>query len=302
MINDVLHDKTIIVAGGDLRQISLARLFSKHNQVYCLGLEQSPVGNNTPNLAKAQVDDLILQGVHADYIVFPMPMSIDNNTVNAPFSAKPLLIDDVLALAKDSVYIYGGKISDTIKVHLEDREYWYLDYLDREDFAVRNAIPTAEGAIQIAMEELPTTIFGMNCLVVGFGRISKALIPRMVALGADVTVSARKAHDFAWIESMGCKAVHTRDLKAVISGKLLIINTVPATVFTSEELSRTDESALIIDLASKPGGIDFTAANLLGLKTIWALSLPGKVAPVSAGGIIYDTINSVEQERSYANE
>ena len=55
-------------------------------------------------------------------------------------------------------------------------------------------------------------------------------------------------------------------------------------------LEQLQPECLIIDLASRPGGVDFEAAGELGLKTIWALSLPGKVAPITAGGIIRDTV------------
>lgn len=298
MNDDMLKNKTIIVAGGDMRQANVAKLFAKSNTVYCLGLELC----YGIHCEKRTVDQLILSGVSADYIIFPMPVSIDNNTVNCPFSNTPLLIDDVLSLAKDTTCVYGGKISQDIKQHLENKKLWYLDYLEKEELAVLNAVPTAEGAIQIAMEEMPTTIYGSNCLVVGFGRISKVLIPRLVSLGANVTASARKYSDLAWIEILGCKAVHTRNLKSAMHEKQLIINTVPATVLTDEELSAAEENALIIDLASKPGGIDFKTANRLGLKTIWALSLPGKVAPITAGEIIYNTIKNIELERSYSDE
>lgn len=298
MSNDMLKNKIIIVAGGDMRQANVAKQFAKDNTVYCIGLELS-YGIHED---KRTVDQLILSGVTADYIIFPMPVSIDNNTVNCPFSNTPLLIDDVLSLANENTYIYGGKISSDIKQHLENKKLWYLDYLEKEELAVLNAVPTAEGAIQIAMEEMATTIYGTNCLVVGFGRISKVLIPRLLALGAKVTVSARKYSDLAWIEVLGCEAVHTRDLKLAMGGKQLIINTVPATVLTDTQLSQAEDNALIIDLASKPGGIDFKTANKLGLKTIWALSLPGKVAPITAGEIIYNTIKNIELERSYSDE
>lgn len=294
----MLEDKIIIVAGGDLRQVAVAKSFAKNNIVYCLGLEQS----SGIAQEKAYVDDLIVAGVRADYIIFPMPVSLDNNAVNTPFSSKQLLIDDVLALANEGTCIYGGKISTPIKAHFEAKKLWYIDYLEKEEFAVLNAVPTAEGAIQIAMDELPITIYGMDCLVVGFGRISKVLIPRLVALGARVTVSARKYSDLAWIEILGCTAVHTRRLSEAIGNKQLIINTVPATVLDENILAKADEKALLIDLASNPGGIDFQTANRLGLKTLWALSLPGKVAPISAGKIIYDTINNIELERSYDDE
>ncbi|MFR2331473.1 MAG: hypothetical protein ACLS63_00345 [Flavonifractor plautii] len=53
---------------------------------------------------------------------------------------------------------------------------------------------------------------------------------------------------------------------------------------------------LVIDLASKPGGVDFDAAARLGVKAFWALSLPGKVAPVTAGKSIKTTIYNILTE------
>ena len=59
------------------------------------------------------------------------------------------------------------------------------------------------------MREFPGTINGARCLVTGFGRIGKVLAVMLRGLGADVTVSARKAQDLAWIELFGCRAVQT---------------------------------------------------------------------------------------------
>lgn len=296
--NSQLENKTILVAGGDLRQISLAGLFSKHNNVYCIGLEQSS-GIGT---MKTTLDEMILAGIRADYIIFPMPASIDNNTVNTPFSHKQLLIDDVLSMAKPTAYIYGGKLTDVMIDHLLEKKLQFVDYLECEELAVLNAVPTAEGALQIAMEELATTVYQTNFLIVGFGRISKVLAHRLSALGGNVTISARNYKDLAWIEVSGYKAVHTRDIKRVIGKQDVVFNTVPATVLTEEELTLVSDDCLLVDLASKPGGIDFATANRLGIKTIWALSLPGKVAPVSAGKIIYNTIQNIERERRFINE
>lgn len=164
------------------------------------------------------------------------------------------------------------------------------------------AIPTAEGAVQIAMEELATTIFGLNILVIGYGRISKVLSRLLKSMGANVTVSARKFSDLAWIEANGYQPAHTNDLSGAIEKSQLIINTVPASILNEDLLSKVQKGCLLIDLASKPGGIDFSTANRLGLKTIWALSLPGKVAPITAGKIIFDTMQNIETERGHTDE
>lgn len=48
---------------------------------------------------------------------------------------------------------------------------------------------------------------------------------------------------------------------------------------------------------SKTAGVDFDCAEKLGINTIWALALPGKTVPVSAGCIIADTIINILDER-----
>ena len=160
-----------------------------------------------------------------------------------------------------------------------------------------NAIPTAEGALQIALEEMPVTLCGAKCLVAGNGRIGKVLSQRLKNLCADVTVSARKAEDFAKITVQGLKYCQTTQIGEIIGDFELVVNTIPAMVFTSSVLAKADNDCLIIDLASKPGGVDMQAAQKLGKKVIWALSLPGKVAPKTAAGAVKKTILNIMEER-----
>ena len=159
-----------------------------------------------------------------------------------------------------------------------------------------NAIPTAEGAIQIAMEELPVTLHEVRTLVVGFGRLGRALVPRLRGLGARVWVCARRYEQQAAAEGMGAGVEGMDRLPDWLCGYDLVINTVPAPVLGVEELSALKEGALVIDLASRPGGVDMQAAAALGVRVVWALSLPGKVAPVTSGRYIKDTIYHVMEE------
>ena len=81
----------------------------------------------------------------------------------------------------------------------------------------------------------------------------------------------------------------------------LIINTVPAPVLTREIIGETRRGCLVIDLASQPGGTDFAAAAELSRRAVHALSLPGKCAPVTAGGIIAEAALNIYNERSGRN-
>ena len=158
------------------------------------------------------------------------------------------------------------------------------------------AFPTAEGAIQIALEEMPVTLHGSRALVIGYGRLGKALAPRLAGLGAKVSVAARKYADLAWAEGFGFGTEHTGELKGWLCGYDLVVNTVPVRVLREAELADLKPGCLVIDLASKPGGVDFDAAARLGVKAFWALSLPGKVAPVTAGKSIKTTIYNILTE------
>jgi dipicolinate synthase subunit A len=162
--------------------------------------------------------------------------------------------------------------------------------------AVLNAIPTAEGAIQIAMEELPITLNGSQVLILGYGRIGKVLSRMLAGIGAVVTVEARKYSDLAWIKANGQKSVYINDLKTVTGKMDLIVNTIPHKILDSDLLETLGKDCLVIDLASKPGGVDFEKAKALGIKVIWALSLPGKVAPVTAAGFIKQTVYNIMEE------
>ena len=178
----------------------------------------------------------------------------------------------------------------------EERDLVLRDYFAREELAVLNAIPTAEGAIQIAMEELPITLHDARVLVVGCGRLGKALAPRLRALGARVWVSARRYEQRAAAESMGLGSEGVDHLPDWLCSYDLVFNTVPARILGVEELAALKEGALVIDLASRPGGVDMDAAAALGVRVIWALSLPGKVAPVTSGRYIKDTVYHIMEE------
>ena len=118
----------------------------------------------------------------------------------------------------------------------------------------------------------------------------------LCGIGAKVTVSARKRKDLAQISAFGYEGVPIWELHDYIGKFDIIFNTVPSMILDRDLLTKVHRHCLIIDLASKPGGVDFAAAHEAGLKTVHALSLPGKVAPDTAGDIIKDTILNILDE------
>ncbi len=152
--------------------------------------------------------------------------------------------------------------------------------------------------MQIALEEMGVTLHRARALVLGYGRVGQLTAHRLAALGARVTVAARRYDALAWAEAYGHDALHLGELSGYLCGFDLVVNTVPSRVLPRELLAQLKGGCLVIDLASKPGGVDFQSAAELGVRCVWALSLPGKVAPVSAGTAIRDTVYNMLRESS----
>ena len=279
---------TFSVVGGDLRQIALASSLEKDGyDVKIFGFDKDIETNELKKAA--DLDEALLSEV----IILPLPMFGDEKSVNTPFYKKSINAEELLGKIKRDSLVFGGKIPDVIYEKYIDLKIY--DYLKREEFAIANAIPTAEGAIEIAISETPHTLHDNNMLVVGYGRIGKILADRLAGFGARVDISARKCTDFSWIEAQGFSPKEYENLD--IGKYKIIFNTVPALVLDEEMLKKLDKNALIIDLASKPGGVDFEIAKKLGIKVIWAQSLPGKVAPITSGEIIKKTVINILKEK-----
>lgn len=282
---------TISVIGGDLRQLTVAKALKDEGyHIFLYGFDKNI---NTGDIEPEDDLDYVLG---SDIIILPVPISYNGCTINSPFSDSPLSIEEFLDGLNPSALVFGGQFKPELEAKLEERGIKYCDYLKREELAIKNAIPTAEGAIKIAIEETPITLHGSKCLVLGYGRIGKILASMLSGIGANVYVEARKYADLAMIEGHGYEPLPLCELSRSIGDFEIIFNTIPSLILPRDLLRRVSSSALIIDLASKPGGVDFSAAGELGIKVIWALSLPGKIAPVTSGNIIKDTITNILKE------
>ncbi len=287
-----MREITVAVLGGDKRFISATEAFLKRDGVSVLlaGFEslQTVIPCTNPYDAARG----------ADVVVLPIPCTVDGINVNAPFAQREISLERIFRSMRGNTLILGGKVSAELYEMAAQHGFEIIDYLCREELAVLNSVPTAEGAIEIAMRELSTTLWGQSVLVCGFGRIGKTLAADLKALGCDVTVCARRQSDLAWCSVDGYKTTSFDRLKNDLCAYSVIFNTAPAIIFDAAALQCTAEDVLLIDLASPPGGVDFESAKRLARRTVWALSLPGKVAPITAGQIIERTVSSVLREKS----
>lgn len=281
--------KNIAVIGGDLRIVKLVEMLEKENYtVSTYGLEKAP------EITK-KCDSLEECIKNADIVLGPLPLSSNGEYINTPFSENKISIDDLLKNIDGKTFI-AGSIKQEVYDKINGKNITIFDIVKREELAVLNAISTAEGAIQIAINETPRNIHGNNILVLGFGRIGKVLSKMLDGIGARVACEARKTTDLAWIKAYGYEPINLIELKEHLHKYDIIINTIPYIVLTKEMLQEVKEDALIIDLASNPGGVDRNAIKELGIKFNWALSLPGKVAPITSAEFMKETLLNMFKE------
>ena len=259
--------KAFGIVGGDKRQLFLARSISDSCCDVILGGFDKLSGMGA--LTLADVHTAIFE---SDAVIFPLPSVRADRSINTPFSERNVILTDeeTSELMKKPVFV--SMRDKFIKAYPELKNARIFDYAAKDEFAILNALPTAEGAIECAMNNFEGTISGSKCLVVGFGRIGKILSKSLHSLEADVTVCARKESDFAYITALGYKMRDTRKLKS-IRGYDIVFNTVPSLIFDKDLLMNTDRNTLIIDLASAPGGVDFEAAHKFRLDALEIVSV-----------------------------
>lgn len=283
----VLAGLKIGVVGGDDRELVLiAGLIEMGAKVVVAGFPQDKL---VPEALSVNTVEEACNG--ANVLILPVPGTDSQGIIRAVYAEEKLVLTEN-ALSK--LAINGVIIIGSARPFLKDWSNKYnltlLEIIEMDEVAILNSIPTAEGAIQIAMEETAITIHGSKSCIIGFGRVGITLARTLKALGSDVTIVARNAGQNARAYEMGCKSVTYDVLPQVLSNSDFCFNTVPEMVLDKRVLKYSNPDIVIIDLATQPGGTDFEEANILGIKAILAPGLPGKVAPVSAGKFLADVI------------
>ncbi len=287
--------KNFSVIGGDLRIVKLVKMLAKDdNIVYTYGLEKAEEIKGKNNIILC---DNLSQTIRNDtrIVIGPIPFSSNGKEINTPFSDKEISVNQLMNYLNSKVFI-AGSISSEICDIANNQNTKIIDIMKKEEIAIFNSIATAEGAIEIAIANTNKNLHGSEILILGFGRISKVLAKKMEGLSANITCAARKSEDIAWIKTYGYNATNINKLGENLSKYDIVINTVPHIILTKERLKYVKEECLIIDLASKPGGVDTIAAKEKNLNFIWALALPGKVAPVATAEFIKEAIYDIKKE------
>lgn len=172
-----------------------------------------------------------------------------------------------------------------------------FNYMENETYVLKNAFLTAEGALVCLEENTPESLIGKSVIIIGYGRIAKAVHKLLGSLGADVTVCSRSPQSKAQAVFNGAKHIGFEELKKPC-GADIVINTVPHPVLTKAELKALRKDVIILDLASFPGGVDTLVASSLGIRLINGRGMPGRYTQKTAGELIGEAvINIIEEEQ-----
>jgi dipicolinate synthase subunit A len=276
----------IAVIGGDKRQLYICKLLAlKGMKVMSIGVDM-----NGEVLENVTIADSLKQVMEeCNLIIGPIPFSRDGIQIASNINAN-LEIEEFVELIRSNHTIIGGNINNKIIEAVKNQKGEYFDFMKDDDIAEKNAIATAEGTIAEAIKLSDINLFQSKCLVLGYGRCAKALALRIKALGADVTISARNSNQRHCAIEDSMSAISLEDTQSKLSEFDFIFNTVPAMLLTCEWVKACREDAIIIDIASKPGGTDFSMCEQVGIKAVLALGLPGKYSPKTSAEILVDSI------------
>lgn len=298
----MLTGKHVAVIGGDARQLEVIRkLIELDAKISLIGFDQLDEG--FVGATKFSLDNVNLSQVEA--IVLPVGGTNLEGEVESIFSnEKIVLTADHLKATSEKCRIFSGISNQYLKKIIDESKRKLVEFFVRDDVAIYNSIPTMEGTLMMAIQNTDITIHHSNVIVLGFGRVGMTIARAFYALGANVKVAAIESELLARVYEMGLEPIHLDDLEKHIQKVDVCINTIPAQVLNAKVILQMPNSSLIIDIASKPGGTDFRYAEKRGIKAMLAPSLPGIVAPKTAGQIIANVLSKllIEGQNNFEEE
>lgn len=292
----------VAILGGDARQIEVMRILSELDAAVKLyGFDQ--LQQQFSGVSKQDFEPNVF--IDVDAIILPAVGTDSSGIVESIFTTDELLLtrEHIQNMPKHAV-VYTGLAQPYLKKLCSNEDIRLVELFDRDDVAIFNSIPTAEGAIMLAIQHTDFTIHSSNCMVLGMGRTGLTMARVLQALGAQVTIGVNKTEQYARAFEMGLKPFYTKDLASEVDEVDLIFNTIPTMIITAQVIAHISNQAVIIDLASKPGGTDFRFAEKRGVRAIIAPGLPGIVAPKTAGQIIARALSQLilEEARKRGND
>lgn len=273
--------------GGDYRYKYLCDLLKQDGYIV------KSYGNNAISNCEQNIYEAVSD---MDVVIAPIPISKDDKHIL--LSSEVIEVDELLSIISNANIknIICGVVSDNINKKCQTLGIKIYDFFSYEEVAIKNAIPTAEGAIMTAMQESAKTLFGSKSLIIGYGRCGKILASALSGLGASVSVTYRNTKDKAYINAYKLNPINIKEMSNYINQYDFIFNTAPHIVLDKEMLKRIQKSATIIDLAQAPGGVDYSYAKKLNIKALYCPGMPGRTAPFTAAEILKDIVITIAMD------
>ncbi|CAM3935024.1 dipicolinate synthase subunit DpsA [Paenibacillus alkaliterrae] len=286
----------VLLLGGDARQLEVIRKLTELDALVTVsgfdGLHSSLDG-----AVQAEFEEQLFEGV--DALLLPAVGTDDQGFIHAVFSDRQMqLTDSHFAKLPKHCTVYTGMAKPYLKQLCKQNNLTLVELFDRDDVAIYNSIPTAEGALMMAIQNTDITIHGSSSMVLGFGRTGFTMARTLQGLGSKVKVGVRRSEHFARAAEMGFEPFYISGLLLYVSNIDLLFNTIPTMIITAQIIANLPSRAVIIDLASKPGGTDFRFAEKRGIKAMLAPGLPGIVAPKTAGRIMAECLSQLILEET----
>ncbi len=264
--------KQTILLISDMRQVYLAEILTKKGR----SVRWLDIRNNKTVLGQLEKLKEFLK--EADVLILPIPVS--------KVPEQGILNDILNKNLTNGTLVLGGCFSAEQVELLKRRDIHYLDFMEDEIVTEENAVATAEGVIAELVNKSPYNIDEAKIIVSGYGFCGKAIAERLMALGARVTVLARRREVRKAAKKEGFYAVDFAFGPEEAMGAAMLVNTVPAPVITRSIIRELPRDAYILDIASAPGGTDFECAKEYGIRADLSLGLPGKYAPKESAYIL----------------
>ncbi|MBO5303555.1 MAG: dipicolinate synthase subunit DpsA [Lachnospiraceae bacterium] len=291
-----LNKYSYAVLGGDLRQVYLVKELAAEQKKVCH--YALPVSCDLAwGSLKDSLEDVI---ENTDTVLGPIPLSRDGVSLNQNGEKEEISLQELLRLLKPGQLFCAGCIPDSFSKAASKKGVFLYDYMKDDALAYFNSIATAEGIICEAIKNSHVNLRRSKCAVLGYGKCGKTLANYLKGMFCHVTVVMRSERKLAEGAVMMDNAMDFAAFSKEIGEFDFIFNTIPQVLLTEKLLAGVKSSALILDIASAPGGVDFEAAKEMGIKAVFAPGLPGKYAPHSSAKAIKESVykakKSLERE------
>lgn len=269
-------DNRFLFIGGDRRIIYAAKSLAARHSVSALGLSA------------------FLPQPESKYhnIVLPLPFSREEGFLNAPLSAEKLPLSLITEYAAEGAAVFSGGSSPLLAELCRKHGLALKDYFAYEPLTIINASLTAEAAVSLLIQNTEYSLERADIVITGGGRIAQLTARLLKAFGADVTVCARSAEQRARARTEHCRTAGIAELSALCERADIIVNTVPASLFSPQDFRSMKAGTLFMELATRRPSPEKDYAMQYGIRFVDAAGLPGAYSPQTAGEAIADAILS----------